>query len=322
MSRIAAAFAFWLCATVPAFAQNAGDLPVVGVLRIATPDTSEPVATQFRDALAALGRVDGRDIRLEFRLAEGNPERFPELAEALVREKASVILATGLPAIQAAQRATSTVPIVADDDDLLVEGVIGSLAKPGGNTTGVSILATELDAKRLEILKQILPSARRIGIVRDPVNSVPARFQTVVDAALALGIELQTIDIRGLADLGPAFASFRTDDAAAINILASPILSNLRDELVRLSLTRKLPAMCQWREMAEAGCLAAYGPTTRELAAMRTALADKMLKGARPGETPVQQPTRFELVINLKTAKALGLTIPPAILGRADEVIE
>jgi putative tryptophan/tyrosine transport system substrate-binding protein len=135
MSRIAAASALWLCATTPAFAQNAGDPPLVGYLRINTPTSVEPMATQFRDALAALGQVDGRDIRIEFRLAEGNPERFPELAEALVREKASVILATGVPAIQAAQRATSTIPIVADDDDLLAEGVIGSLANPGGNTT-------------------------------------------------------------------------------------------------------------------------------------------------------------------------------------------
>jgi len=280
------------------------------------------MATQFRDALAALGQVDGRDIRIEFRLAEGNPERFPELAEALVREKASVILATGLPAIQAAQRATSTIPIVADDDDLLAEGVIGSLAKPGGNTTGVSILATELDAKRLEILKQILPSARRLALLRDPTNSVPARVQAVADTAQALGIELQTVDISGPADLAPAFEALRDGGAEAVNILASPSLMNLREELGRLSLTQKLPAMCQWREMAGAGCLAAYGPTLRELSTMRAALTDKMLKGARAGETPVQQPTRFELVINLKTAKAMGLTIPPAILGRADEVIE
>jgi ABC-type uncharacterized transport system substrate-binding protein len=315
-----------LCGSIafPALAQDTTNLPLVGYLRINTPASVEPMATQFRDAMAALGQVDGRNIRLEFRLAEGNPERFPELAEALVREKANVILATGLPAIQAAQRATSTIPIVADDDDLLAEGVIGSLAKPGGNTTGVSvsILATELDAKRLEILKQIVPSARRVALLRDPANSVPARMQAVADTAQSLGVELQTVDISGPADLAPAFVSLRADGAEAVNILASPLLMSIREELGRLSLTEQLPAMCQWREMAEAGCLAAYGPTLRELADMRAALAVKMLKGARPGETPVQQPTRFELVINLKTAKALGLTIPPAILGRADEVIE
>jgi putative ABC transport system substrate-binding protein len=322
VSRIAAILFLWLCAAVPVFAQNAGDLPLVGYLRINTPDGNEPMATMYRTALAALGWVDGRNIRVEFRLAEGHPERFPELAEALVREKASVIVASGMPAIRAAQRATNTIPIVAGDDDLLAEGLIASLAKPGGNTTGLSILATELDAKRLEILTQILPAARRIALLRDPANSVPARVQVVADTARALGVELQTVDIRGPADLAPAFASFRAGGAEAVNILASTMLLSFREELGRLSLTQNLPAMCQWREMAETGCLAAYGPTLHEIAAMQSALIDTMLKGAWPGDTPVQQPTRFELVINLKTAKAVGVTIPPLILARADEVIE
>jgi putative ABC transport system substrate-binding protein len=322
MRRLALAFALGFCAAVPAFAQNAKNLPLVGWLRINTSASNEPTATLFRDAFAALGRIDGRDIRIDFRLAEGHAERLPELAEALVRENASVILATGIHAIQAAQRATSTIPIVADDDDLLAEGLIGSLAKPGGNTTGVSIFATELDAKRLEILKQILPAARRIALLRDPGNSVPERLSAIADAGRVLGVELQTVDVRSLSDLGAAFAFFRAGGAEAVNILASPVLMPLREEIGQLSLSQKLPAMCQWREMAEAGCLASYGPTQRELAAMRAALAVKMLKGVRPGETPVQQPTRFELVINLHTAKTLGLTVPPSILARADEVIE
>ena len=321
MKSVAAAFALWLCAAASVSAQNAGNLPLIGWLRINTPDTVEPQATLFKNSLAALGLVDGRNIRLEVRLAEGHPEQLPELAEALVGEKASVILATGIHAIRAAQRATSTIPIVADDD-LLAEGLIGSLAKPGGNTTGISILASELDAKRLEILNQILPAAKRIALLRDPSNSVPARFQTVVDTARALGLDLQTIDVRRRADLAPAFVSFLADGAEAINILASPLLFGFREELCRLSLGQKLAAMGQWREVAAAGCLVGYGPTHREVAAMRAALTDKMLKGARPGETPAQQPTRFELAINLKTAQALGLTVPPAILGRADEVIE
>jgi putative ABC transport system substrate-binding protein len=322
MKSVAAAFALWLCAAASASAQNAGNLPLIGWLRINTPDTVEPQATLFKNSLAALGLVDGRNIRLEVRLAEGHPERLPELAEALVREKASVIVAVGIHAIQAALRATSTIPIVADDDDLLAEGLIGSLAKPGGNTTGISILASELDAKRLEILNQILPAAKRIALLRDPSNSVPARFQAVVDTARALGVELQTVDIHGRADLAPAFASFLAGGAEAINILASPLLFGFREELCRLSLGQKLAAMGQWREVAAAGCLVGYGPTQREVAAMRAALVDKMLKGARPGETPAQQPTRFELVINLKTAGALGLTVPPSVLDRADEVVE
>jgi putative ABC transport system substrate-binding protein len=199
---------------------------------------------------------------------------FRSSAEALVREKASVIVASGLPAIRAAQRRTSTTPIVAGDSDLVGEGLIASLAKPGGNTTGLSILATELDAKRLEILTQILPTARRIGLLRDPANSMPPALQAVADTARALGVELQTADIRGPADLAPAFASFRDGGAEAVNILASTMLFGLRKELSGLSTSQKLPAMCQWREMAEAGCLAAYGPTLRELAAMQASLID------------------------------------------------
>ncbi|HXO90629.1 MAG TPA: ABC transporter substrate-binding protein [Stellaceae bacterium] len=322
MRQIAALLLLTLCAVAPAFAQNTEKLPIVGVLRMNTPETAQLPVTGLKAALAALGRVDGRNIRLDVRLAGGHIERLPELAEALVREKASVILATGLPAILAAQRATRTIPIVADDDDLLAEGVIGSLAKPGGNTTGISILATELDAKRLEILKQIRPAARRIALLRDPSNSAPARVQPVADTARALGVELQAVDVHSPADLAPAFGSFLAAGAEAVNILASPVLFSFREQLVPLSLDQKLPAMCQWRAMAEAGCLASYGPTLRELAAMRAALADKMLTRARPGETPAQQPIRLELVINQRTAHAIGVEIPQAILGRADEVIE
>jgi ABC-type uncharacterized transport system substrate-binding protein len=321
VNRVAVAFALWLCAAIPAFAQNAENLPVVGILRINTSDTVEPSATGFRDALAALGLVDGRNIRLEVRLAEGDVERFPELAQSLVRAKASVILAFGPPAIRAAQQATSTIPIVANAD-LLASGLIGSLARPGGNTTGVSMLNTELDAKRLEILKEIVPSGRRFALLSDPATKVPAQLQAVADVAHALGVELQTVDVRGRADLAPAFASFRAGGAEAINALSSAMLFGAREELGRLSLTDKLPAICEWREMAEAGCVASYGTRLSEGYAMLAALTDKMLKGAPPGETPAQQPTKFELVINRKVARAIGIEIPPAVLARADEVIE
>jgi putative ABC transport system substrate-binding protein len=256
MRRIAILLALTLGAAVPAFAQNPENPPIVGFLRLNTPETAEPIVTALKAALAALGRVDGRNIRLDVRLAGGHVERLPELADALVGEKASVILTSGLPVIRAAQRATSTIPIVADDDDLLAEGAIGSLAKPGGNTTRISILATDLDAKRLEILKQILPAARRIALLRDPSNSAPARLQAVADTARALGVELQAVDVHSPADLVPAFASFIAEGAEAVNILASPVLFSFREQPVRLSLDQKLPAMCQWREMVEAGCLA------------------------------------------------------------------
>jgi putative tryptophan/tyrosine transport system substrate-binding protein len=322
MIGVAFALALGLCATVPALAQNAENVPIVRVLRMNMADAVEPFATGFKDALAALGWVDGRNIRIEVRLAEGHTERLPELAQSLAQAKASVILAFSDPAIRAAQQATSTIPIVGNTGDLVASGLIGSLAKPGGNTTGVSMLVTELDVKRLEILKGIVPSGRRFALLGSSATRAPAHQQAIADAAHGLGVELQTVEIRVPADLAPAFASFRAGGAEAINTLSSPILFGSREELGRLSLAHKLPAICEWREMAEAGCVASYGYRLSDGYAMLAALTDKMLKGAPPGETPAQQPTRFELVINQQVARALGIEIPPTILGRADEVIE
>jgi putative ABC transport system substrate-binding protein len=267
--------------------------------------------------LAALGQVDGRNISIEIRLAEGHAERFPELAQALVRAKASVVVTSGDAATRAAQQATETIPIVAIVDDIVGSGLINSLAKPGGNTTGVSILSSELDAKRLEILKQIVPSSRRFAVLRDPA-SASARMELFTETARLLGVELQTVDVRGLPDFAPAFASFRADSIEAVK----PLLSGFRGELCGLSMTHKLPAIGQFREMAEAGCLASYGVRVSDAYVIAASLTDKMLKGARPGDTPAEQPTRFELVINQRTAHAIGIEIPQAILGRADEVIE
>ena len=322
MKYIGALLVLALCAGAPVFAQDATNLPLVGVLRINGPDTVEPMATQFRAALAALGRVDGRTIRLEYRLAEGHVDRFPELAQALVGENARVIVALGDPAVRAAQQATRSIPIVAMADDLVASGLIASLARPGGNTTGISILATELDAKKLEILKQIIPAARRFGVLSDPANTVPARRQAITDRARTLGVELQTVDVQGAADIAPAFASFRAEGAEAIDILASPLLNGLRKDLGRLSLDYRLPAICQFREAVEVGCLASYGVRLSDALAMTAALTDKMLKGGQPGDTPAEQPTRFELVINQRVARSIGIEISPAILDGADEVIE
>jgi putative tryptophan/tyrosine transport system substrate-binding protein len=322
MKFIAALLVVALSAAAPAAAQDAANLPLVGVLRINTPDTVEPMATQFRAALAALGRVDGRTIRLEYRLAEGHVERFPELAQALVAENAKVIVALGDPAVRAAQQATRSIPIVALADDLVASGLISSLARPGGNTTGVSILATELDAKKLEVLKQIVPAARRFGLLSDPANTVPARLRAIADRARTLGVEVQTVEVRGAGDIAPAFASFRAGGAEGVDILASPLLNGLRKELGRLSLDYRLPAICQFREAVEAGCLASYGVRLSDALAMTAALTDKMLKGARSGDTPAEQPTKFELVISQSAARSIGIEIPAAILDGADEVIE
>ncbi len=322
MRRIAAALSLWLCITGSALAQATRSVPLVGVLMINTPTNAEPIASLFRNALAALGYADGRNLRLDFRFAEGHVERFPALAEALVVEKADVIVTLGNAPTRAAQQATRTIPIVAIADDLVASGLIASMARPGGNTTGVSILATELDAKKLEILKEIASVARHFGLLRDPASSFPARLEAIADVARALGVALQTVDVHSPADFAAAFGSFQTGGAEAIDILASPMLANFQQELVRLSLEYKLPAICQFREMVEAGCLASYGVKRPEMYALLAAFVDKMLRGVRPGETVAQQPAALELVINRKTARAIGIEIPPAILARADEVIE
>ena len=322
MKRVAAVLALWLCAAGPALAQDRTSLPLVAMLRVNTPDTVEPMTTWFRNELAALGQVDGRTIRLENRLAEGHVERLPELARSLVRENPIVIVALGEAPTRAAQQATSTIPIVTIADDVIESGFIATLAKPGGNITGVSILGTELDAKKIDLLKQILPSTRRFGVLRDPSTSVPARLRAIGETARALGVELQTVDVNGQADIALAFASFRAGGAEAIDILASPLLFGFRKELGRLSLADKLPAICQFREMVEAGCIASYGISLPQAYVVLAALTDKVLRGAHPGDIPVQQPTRFELVINQKAARAMGIEIPQSILSRADEVIE
>ena len=222
----------WLCNAVPVFAQDSENLPLVGVLRINTPDNVEPFPTIFRGALAALGQVDHRNIRIELRLAKGHAERFPELAQALVREKASVIVASGDAAVRAAQQATHTIPIVAIVDDIVASGLINSLAKPGGNTTGVSILASELDAKRLELLKEIAPSGPRFAVLSD-ATSASARPKLLAHAAQLLGVALLTVDVRSPSDFAPAFASFRAGGAEAVVILSSPLLSGFPRRALR-----------------------------------------------------------------------------------------
>jgi putative tryptophan/tyrosine transport system substrate-binding protein len=322
MTRIAAALAVWLCAAISAFAQDIARLPLVGVLQINTAANNEPTATILRDALGALGDIDRKSIRLDFRLAEGDAGRFPELAAALVRDNPSVIVAIGPPAVRAAQYATQTIPIVASVNDLVASGFIDSMAQPGGNITGVSLLITELDAKRLEFLKEILPAARRIGLLMETASRAPAVLQPTVDAARALGVELQKVEVSSPADFARAIASFRAGGAEAVNILSSTVLFYFRKELGTLLLAHKLPAICEWREMAASGCLASYGTTLRELYAMQAAFIDKILKGAHPADTPAQQPTKFEYVINLRVAHEIGVEIPPSVLARADEVIE
>jgi putative ABC transport system substrate-binding protein len=239
-----------------------------------------------------------------------------------VRDGATVILAFGEPAGRAAQAATKTLPIVCVADDLVNSGLAAGLAKPGSNMTGVSILATELDAKKIEVLKELRPEAKRFGVLNDPTTTGAARPQRMTETARRLGIELQTIDIHGVDDLEPAFKALRAGHAEGVNIVSSAMLNSFRLRLGQLSLVAKIPAICQFATMVEAGCLASYGITTEDLYALSVDQIAKLLKGARPADLPVQQPTKFELVVSLKSARSLGITVPPTLLRRADLVTE
>jgi len=300
-------------------AQQAGKIPRIGNLQVWS--SADPMVELIRQALREVGYVEGQTIAIEHRYAEGNAERLPALAAELVQLKVDAIMTFGDPAIRAAQEATKTIPIIVATDDLVGAGLVASLARPGRNTTGVSILASELNVKRLELLKKALPRVSRVAVLWDPGTG---RFHlpALEAAARSLGVELQILEVRRPEDFQRAFGAARKGRAGALNVLASPFLHGHRQTIIDLAAKNRLPAIYQWREMAEAGGLMSYGPTLSELFRLCAAVLDRILKGAKPGDLPVEQPKKLELVINLKTAKALGLTIPQSILIWADQVIQ
>jgi putative ABC transport system substrate-binding protein len=322
MRGVLAALTIWFCAALTAHAQDPARLPLVGVMVTGPADNFEPLATLFREELAARGYVEGRELRVDFRFADGDAQQYFELAEAFVKENASVIVVFTAPGARAAQRVTRTIPIIAVVGDFVADGLGASLAKPGGNVTGVSMINDELEAKRLEILKEMLPTARRFAVLMDRTIVSPARLQALEYGARALGVQLQTVDVHSRADLAATLETLHAGGTEAINILASAGRFASIDQLRALASVYNLPAICASRNFAAAGCLASYATSRRELFGTLAELTDKMLKGASPADTPAHQPTKFELVVNLKTAEALGLTIPPSILARADEVIQ
>ena len=316
---LAAAVALGLFAALPAAdAQQGGKLPRIGVLQVWS--SADPVLELVRQGLREVGYVEGQTIAIEFRWAEGKAERLPALAADLVQRKVDAIIAFGDPAIRAAQQATRTIPIIAATDDLVGAGLVASFTKPGGNITGVSILASELNVKRLELLKETLPRVSRVAALWDP-GSGTFHLRDLEAAARSLGIELQVLEVGRPEDFRRAFEAAKKTRAEALNVLASPFLHGNRQTILDLAAKNRLPAIYQWRESAEAGGLMSYGPSLSDMMRDTAAMLDKILKGARPAELPVEQPTKFELIINLKTAKTLGLSIPHSVLGRADEVI-
>ena len=281
----------------------------------------------FRQGLRDLAYVEGRNVVIEYRDAEGKLERLPALAAELVALKVDVIVAGGLPQALAAKQATRTLPIVFTAvADPVTDGLVTSLARPGGNVTGLSSLAPELVGKRLEQLTQAVPGVSRVAALWQPGAYGERTDKDLLKradvAARALGVRLQVVEARGPADFDRAFSDMTRARAGALTVLPSTMFSNERRRLVDLAAKNRLPAVYPWREFVDAGGLMAYGSNLADLLRRAATYVDKILKGAKPGDLPVEQPTKFELVINLKTAKALGLTIPQSLLGRADEVIQ
>jgi len=275
------------------------------------------------DELRRLGFIEGQNLVIDAAGYGLSPEQMEVHAADLVKAGVDVILAGGVAGVRPAQRVTASIPILAITDDMLSEGLVRSLAKPGGNTTGVTILASELDGKRQEILIEAVPGARRIAALADSNVSTPPRLRALEDAARARGVDLSIHSVARREEIGSAIDAAKAAGVEGLNVLSSPLLFNSRAFIFDRAAALRLPAVYQWPEMAEEGGLIGYGPLIVSLFrdTMSRQLA-KLLRGAQPADLPVEQPTRFELVINLKTAKAIGHDVPAALVLRADKVIE
>jgi putative ABC transport system substrate-binding protein len=300
--------------------------PVIGFLSMTeSTGTPGPFSTALREGLGETGFVEGRNVTFEHRWAEGNYDRLPALAADLVARKVDAIVAVGGPGpALAAKRATATIPIVfAGVGDPLVLGLVASLARPGGNLTGFSVTTTELMPKRFELLFDLVPRARVIALLINPKNEFSQTWiGSVQEAARAKGVELPILKAATETEIDAAFATFAVRHADALLLGADPFLSSRRAQIVALASRHAIPVLDQSREFAEGGGLISYGAGIVATGRQVGVYTGRILKGEKPADLPVQQPTKFELVINLKTAKALGLTVPQSLLARADEVIE
>jgi putative ABC transport system substrate-binding protein len=296
-------------------------MPVIGYL--SPGPNSAPLLAALRQGLSEAGYVEGQNLAIEYRYAEGHYDRLPALAADLVGRKVDLIMANGPPAALAAKSATSTIPIVfRGGSDPVGDGLVASLARPGGNLTG-SANADDLTAKRLELLSEMVPQARVIALLVNPNAADHERIiRNVQEAARAKGVQLPILKAGTESEIDAAFASLVQLHAGALVVAADPFLSSRREQLVALAARHAVPASYAWREFAASGGLISYGPSLTSAFRLVGTYAGKVLKGAKPADLPVQQPTKFELIINLKTAQALGLTVPQSMLMRADEVIE
>jgi putative ABC transport system substrate-binding protein len=308
----------------PAEAQQPAKVPRIGYLIGPSLSASSARIEAFRQGLRELGYVEGKNIVIEYRSAEGKLDRFPALAAELVHLKVDVIVSTGLAPTRAAKEATNTIPIVmTNEGDPVGTGIVASLARPGGNITGLSTLAPELSGKRLELLKEIIPRLARVAVFR--TSTQPGNAQTLKEielAAKAFGVKLQYLDVLDPKDFETAFqAAVKGRAEAVLMMVAGAIGGGHRTEIVDLAVKSRLPVIYSNRAFVEAGGLMNYGVSTADLDRRAATYVDKILKGRKPADLPVEQPKKFEFIINLKAAKALGLTIPPNVLARADRVI-
>jgi putative ABC transport system substrate-binding protein len=305
-------------------AQPVGKVPRVGILWGYSPSVASPLGQAFRQGLREAGYVEGQSILVEERWAEGSFDRLPSLAADLIHRKVDIILAVSTPAAQAAKQATRTIPIVITNvSDPVDSGLVPNLARPGGNITGLSLMHPELSAKRLALLKEISPKISRVAVLWSP--STPA-YRTLLreteTAARPLGLHLNTLEVRGPTGVETAFATIARERVSALLVLPDATFRNQHRQIIDLAAKSRVPAMYWSRELVEAGGLMAYGDNISDMQRRAAVFIDKILKGAKPADLPIEQPAKLELVINLKTAKALGLTIPPSLLARADQVLE
>jgi putative ABC transport system substrate-binding protein len=314
----------FVLAPLAAEGQQAGKIYRIGMLETTSMALNAANLDAFRQGLRELGYVEGRNFMIEYRSADGRRERFPELATELVRLKVDVILTRGTPAVMAAKNATGTIPVVmAASGDPLLSGVVAGLARPGGNVTGLSAIVVEVTGKRLQLLREVVPGVSRIASLLDmgnPNNALQWKETEIV--AQSLGVQPQLLDVRKPGDFGGAFDAAIRQRAGAMVVGIDALTQANHRLIIDLAAKHRLPAIYATREFVDAGGLVAYGVSYPHLYHRAATYVDKILKGAKPADLPVEQPTKFEFVINLKTAKALGLTIPLSVLARADQVIE
>jgi putative tryptophan/tyrosine transport system substrate-binding protein len=322
-ARLAILIAVMLLAVaVIAEAQQPKNVPRIGYLLEGSSSSAADRVDTFRDGLRDLGYVEGKNIVIDYRYAEGKFDRFPELAAELVRLKVYVIVAVSTVAARAAKNATRTIPIVALSGDPVETGLVASLARPGGNVTGLASLAPELSTKRLELLKEIVSKVSLVAVLWNPNGPAPVlAFKETQLAAKRLGLLLQSLEVRGPDDFESAFGGAIRERASALLVISDPLTNTHQRRIVELAAKNRLPAIYPIREFVQAGGLMAYAPDRLEQYRRVAYYVDKILKGAKPADLPVEQPTKFEFVINLKAAKQIGLTIPPNVLARADKVI-